>query len=256
MGFVQFTTPDQETQSNSINVSSYGDEPYRIFSPFSSSPSYRIPVPGQEQLRSSSVESIWQGLKIINGQTDFSLFERTPRKRAGRVEGHQYGQEVLGYQEARRQIYLPAYTYHVVNNALDVVKDNLEVRLQQGTVTFYDVESNGDINDLSRPYAHASLLSNLLDVLLPAPLPPFSRERFANLSEQVTAVLDYRQALDEQQRFLLDEIISFAYLFSQDDLKATFALRTLQEGTIPGRHRLQHYFPTAKTSEPYEALRR
>lgn len=254
MGIVQFATPDQEMQRNSINVSSYGDEPYCILSPFSSSQSYRIPVPGQEQLRSCSVESIWQGLKIINGQTDFSLFERTPHKRAGRVEGHQFAQEVLGYREARRQIYLPAYIYHVVNNGLDIVKDDLEARLQQGPVIFYDVESNGEINDLSRPYAHASLLSDLVNVLLPAPLPPFSRERFANLSKQVKAVLNYRQALNEQQRFLFDEIISFGYLFSQDDLKATFALRVLQESTISSRQRLQHYVPTTKTKKLYAAL--
>ncbi len=240
-------------QECGIDVSSRGCKIYRCLSPFSHSEAYQIPVPGDESLRAHSVEGIWQGLKIINGATDTSLFFGRPRKRRGETQGHLFGKDVLDYRTARRQIYLPAYVYHAVNNGLGAVKDDLERRLQSGPVVVYDIGSNGNIDDLSSPFSHAALLVDLLNVLKDAPLPPFNKKHFTYTHEQVAAMLDYRNGLKENQKQLLDEVITFAYLFSRDDLFANFALRAIARGHLDDKGRLKRYSPTIKTREAYLA---
>jgi len=237
-----------------LNVSSYGPEPYKRFSPFSFSLSYQIPVPGQENLIAHSVEGIWQGLKVIKGQPDPTLFTKKPRKRKGEVEGHLFGPHLLDYAQARKKIYLPAYLYHALNHILDDVKDDLEARLNSGPVFLYDVESNPNIDDLSQPYAHSSLLVDLLNLLIASPLPPFNKKRFTYLEDQLQATLQFYDRLKPQEKDLFKEIISFAYLFSPDDLKATFALRALKTGKLGSSEHLVHYSPSPLTREVYQEL--
>ncbi len=239
-----------------IDVSSHGSSVYKKFSPFSHDAKHRIPVPGNEQMRSYSVEGIWQGLKLINGSTDLSLLSGRPVKRHGIPKGHLFGEETVDYQDAREKIYVPAYIYHAVNNALPTAKEGLEAMLMSGPVILYDVESNGDIHDLSKPYSHAALLVKLLNLLIKSPLPPFNAKRFTNLAQQVNATLDFRNKLDEDELQILDEVITFAYLFSEDELKETFALRAIQEGNLYNAGRLDKYLPKPKAAEPYLGLRR
>ncbi|VVB81688.1 Uncharacterised protein [uncultured archaeon] len=222
-----------------IDVSSHGRPPYNLFSPFSHNAYYQIPVPGQEQLRADSVEGIWQGLKIINGQTNPSLFKGRPCKCKGKPEGHQFGNSILGYEEARRQIYVPAYIYHAVNNALPAAWADLERRLQGGDVGLHDVEQNGSITDLTRPLAHSAILVHLLNVIKEAPIPKKpvrqpnpEKSRFTYLHEQVNALVDYYNTLSFEDRHILDEVITFAYLFSPDTKKQSFALEVIKQAGI------------------------
>jgi hypothetical protein len=130
---------------DAINASSYGTD-YKCFSPFSYSPEFKIPVSGQKNLTSRSVEGIWQGLKIINGQTDFSLFQQKPRKRKGEVQGHLFGDETLNLLEARRRIYAPSYYFYLEKYVPDKIKGSVISRaLEKGSVTFYDTGENLDI---------------------------------------------------------------------------------------------------------------
>ncbi len=240
----------------SVDVSSHGDLLYRICSPFSHNDSYRIPVPGNESTRSDSVEGIWQGLKMINGGTDVTLFNGKPRKRNGKVEGHSFGSEVLDYLDARKRIYLPAYIYHVVNNTIPKIKDDLVEKIETGPVYLYDVEANGDIYDITKPLSHASILATILNLLLEAPLPPFSKERFSCLSDQLEAALSYRKTLDGLGKPFFDEIVTFAYLFSGDPLRETFALEAIATGDFNAKDRLKNYTPSKKTRAPYSKLLR
>jgi hypothetical protein len=211
--------PYDGLQSNGIDVSRrHGVGNYRMLSPFYHSEDNKIPVPGEEQTRADSVEGIWQGQKVISGTTDRTLFSDKPGKRREHPEGHQYGSGVLKYRKARHMIYVPAYLYHVINNALDGVSEDLEQRLQQGDVVMHDVENNGSINDTTKPYSHAALLVDALNVLKDAPLPPFSHVRFENLDQQLESALAFRQGLKGFQRRILDDRISFAYLFSPNEL--------------------------------------
>ncbi|MBD3304090.1 hypothetical protein GF343_03015 [Candidatus Woesearchaeota archaeon] len=243
--------------NGAVDVSSRGSGAYRKLSTFSHNKSYQIPVPGMEDIRADSVEGIWQGLKIFNGVPDFLMLRGKPKKRKGKPQGHLFGEYVLDYVDARKQIYVPAYAYHVINNALDPVKEDLEARVStSGPVALFDVESNSTINDTSQPYSHAALLVRLLNFLEKSPLPPFNKKHFTYLHEQVDALLEHRSQLNSDELELCDDVITFAYLFSPDELTATFALRAMKDGNIDDKGRLKKYTPTAKTREPYLALRR
>lgn len=242
--------------ADSIDVSSYGPGGYKSFSPFCSMPGqFSIPVPGNEKILSDSVEGIWQGLKIIEGKTDYSLFKGKPRKREGRPTGHEFGDVVLGYVDARKRIYIPAYAYHAINNVLDRVCNDLEERLLHGNVQFCDVEKNSDVEDTSSPLSHAAVLVDILNVLLEAPLPPFSKTSYACLQEQLHAFLEFYECTSPNKQFLLNDIITFAYLFSPHDLKQTFALRAIHAG-IPEDSRLKFYAPNQVTQDIYDQLAR
>jgi hypothetical protein len=141
-----------------IDVSSRAAYPYKLFSPFTYSPDFRIPVPGQEDMYACSVESVWQGLKIIDNATDFTLFTLKPRKRKGKVKGHLYGKEILGCYDAREKIYKPSYFFYLENYIDERIKDSiLEKALDRG-ITFYDVENNVNPKNTSESLAHSAYL--------------------------------------------------------------------------------------------------
>lgn len=143
-----------------IDVSSWGGVPYKKFSPFTYSSEFRIPVPGQEGVYSCSVEGIWQGLKVINGQTDFTYFDKKPKKRRGHVEGHLLGSQLLDVVDARHQIYVPSYNYYLENCIDESLKDEvLRLGLEKG-ITFYDLDNNLDIDNPRAPLAHSALLAD------------------------------------------------------------------------------------------------
>ncbi len=100
-----------------LDVTSKGEEPWVRFSPFY--PHGGIPVPNSPGTFAQSAEGLWQGLKVFEREDiDPSRWEITVLrgiKRAGRsrgkVLGHRFGvgcDVLLGYHEARYQIYLPA----------------------------------------------------------------------------------------------------------------------------------------------------
>ena len=159
------TTPEQgKKMRNALDVSSYASSPYNQFSSFTYSTEFRIPVPGQD-MNANSVESIWQGLKVIDGQTDFSMFNRKPRKRKGNIQGHLYGDRILGIVDARKEIYIPSYEYYISNHTSNEVKVDLVKRAIKDKIYFYDVEDNTEIND-PRPLAHSQLLADYFNNFL------------------------------------------------------------------------------------------
>jgi len=241
-----WTTREEGVESNGIDVSSHGPNDYRKLSPFSHSKDYQIPIPGDENERADSVEGIWQGLKLIGRSFDPSLFRGKPHKRKGNPAGHIFGNQVLGYQDARQKIYVPAYTYHVINNALESVTEDLKQRMETGPVHLFDVETNPHIRDISKPYAHSALLADILNLLCKAPIPPFNTQRFESLNSQLEETLGFREGLTPEERNLLDDIITFAYLFSGNEVKETFALRALQTGKIRDNGRLESYAQVRK----------
>lgn len=140
------------------DVSSYAEMPYRELSPFYVHGG--IPVPGMPGTTSDTVEGIWQGLKVIRGETALRLFRGPGRKRGGKKpSGHRYGEKLLGVVEARYKIYRVAYEWvlvHRIDQAL--VREFVEVALGGTTQYFHDTGDNGDINDPDAPLAHASLV--------------------------------------------------------------------------------------------------
>lgn len=154
-----------------IDVTSKGTLPFLKFSPFF--PIGQIPVPFSEGIYSESVEGIWQGLKVFEGQdVDVSKFKvvdmkglkRTVRS-FGMPKGHRKGvkqSELLDYITARKLIYIPTYTWVLENKLNAELKSLKEIALKQ-TLVLLDYETNCDVEDPRKPLSHAALIKQKLE---------------------------------------------------------------------------------------------
>jgi O-acetyl-ADP-ribose deacetylase (regulator of RNase III) len=154
-----------------LDVTSKGEEPWVRFSPFY--PHGGIPVPHSPGVFAQSVEGLWQGLKVFEHEdidpsrwqvTDMKGIKRAGRTR-GLVLGHRFvvGSGVLlGDRDARYHIYLPAYRW-VLENRLAAEVARLRDEAAARTVVLLDYETNGDVEDLSRPLSHAALIKYYLE---------------------------------------------------------------------------------------------
>lgn len=128
-----------------------------------------IPVPFSEGYTASCVEAIWQGLKVFEScDIDTSLFynksmrglKRTVRK-YGTPLGHRKGvngTELLGYIEARKQIYIPTYKWVLENKVASII-DRLRDASEAGkTIILLDFDTNADVENAQKPLSHASLI--------------------------------------------------------------------------------------------------
>ena len=159
-----------------IDVTSKAQDEFRKLSPFY--PHSGIPVnPTSEQyLFGASVEGIWQGLKVFEdeGPNLYSLHNSSMRglKRTTRVHGrclgHAYGDIIgkkyilLGYVEARKKIYVPAYKWVLENKCSDLV-NKIRIIAQHKTVILLDYNTNEDIERASKPLSHASILKRYIE---------------------------------------------------------------------------------------------
>lgn len=137
----------------------------RVLSPFY--PHGNIPVPGMPNEKAACVEGVWQGLKVFDGcGVDYATLhndtmkniKRTVRK-YGKPRGHQYGDRILNYEDARWLIYLPTYLYVLEN--VPKVKHTIEKireRLKEKDVVFLDYNTNCNVTDYSKPLSHAGLV--------------------------------------------------------------------------------------------------
>jgi hypothetical protein len=157
--------------SEIIDVTSKSANEFVRFSPFY--PHGNIPVPFSNDIYAESVEGIWQGLKVFETQgidkskffvKDMKNLKRTVRK-YGPVLGHQKGvngDELLGYYEARINIYLPSYAW-VLNSVLKDLTRKLEEIAKVRPLILLDYETNQDISNISKPLSHASLIKNFIE---------------------------------------------------------------------------------------------
>jgi len=159
-----------------IDVTSRDPLPWVRFSPFY--PHGDIPVPFSSGQAGASVEGIWQGLKVFARQdvdpsklanTTMRGLKRSTRQ-LGAVLGHRAGIEgerLLTYAEARRQIYLPTYRW-VLDHRLQEELAALRRLNTAQLVVLLDYETNSDIDDLTHPLSHASLILHYLEGSWPA----------------------------------------------------------------------------------------
>jgi len=154
-----------------VDVTSKGEVPWIRFSPFY--PHGNIPVPLSPGETATSVEGIWQALKVFeSGDVDRSKLaitnmkgiKRTTRSN-GRVLGHRAGLEgdaLLSYPDARKLIYLPSYRF-VLENCLVAELAQLREMAEHSPLILLDYETNCDVENLSTPLSHASLIKKYLD---------------------------------------------------------------------------------------------
>lgn len=136
-----------------------------------------IPVPFSEGYMATCVEAIWQGLKVFeNSDIDINMFrndtmkniKRTVRK-YGTPLGHRKGvngTELLGYLEARKQIYIPAYRW-VLENKIYGIIEKLRLASKTKTIILLDYDTNSDVENLKKPLSHASLIKAYVEGIYP-----------------------------------------------------------------------------------------
>lgn len=136
-----------------------------------------IPVPFSEGYTAMCVEGIWQGLKVFeSADVDVNMFandtmkniKRTVR-RFGKPLGHRKGvkgTELLGYIEARKQIYLPAYKWVLENKVANII-EQLREASKTKTIVLLDYTTNCDIDNPKTPLSHAFLIKAYAEGLYP-----------------------------------------------------------------------------------------
>ena len=80
----------------------------------------------------------------------------------GKCLGHKYGGKILGYVEARKLIYVPAYNW-VLQNRLGMLVRKLRELSSRGTVILLDYETNEDVENADKPLSHASLIKAYIE---------------------------------------------------------------------------------------------
>lgn len=158
-----------------IDVTSKGAEPWIKVSPFY--PHGGIPIPFSINSFATSVEGIWQGLKVFENEgIDFSKFQinnmkgikRTVRK-FGKPLGHSKGiesKELLDYITARKEIYLRSYGWVLDNKANETIQ-LLKNEAEKRDIVLLDYDTNGDIENIQKPLSHAALVKKYIEKKYP-----------------------------------------------------------------------------------------
>ena len=140
-------------------------------------PHYGIPVPFSEGYTATCVEAIWQGLKVFEGcDVDVEMFKNDTMKnikrtvrRFGRPLGHRKGvngTELLGYIEARKQIYIPIYKWVLENKVAHII-ERLREASKTKTIVLLDYDTNADVENAKKPLSHASLIKAYVEGIYP-----------------------------------------------------------------------------------------
>ncbi len=137
-----------------------------------------IPVPFSEGYIATCVEAIWQGLKVFEHcGIDISLFSNDTMKglkrtvrRFGKPLGHQKGvnsSELMGYIEARKQIYIPSYRWVLEHKVAHIIDRLREASNKGKTIVLLDYDTNADVDNAKKPLSHASLIKAYVEGIYP-----------------------------------------------------------------------------------------
>ena len=132
-----------------------------------------IPVPFSEGWTATCVEAIWQGLKVFEkADVDVEMFRNDTMKnlkrtvrRFGKPLGHRRGvngTELLGYVDARKQIYVPTYRWVLENKVRHIIERMAEAS-ETKTIILLDYNTNADIEDASKPLSHAAIIKEFVE---------------------------------------------------------------------------------------------
>lgn len=76
------------------------------------------------------------------------------------------GKELLGYIEARKQIYIPTYQWVLENKVKDII-DRLREVSKTKTIVLLDYDTNADVDNGRKPLSHASLIKAYVEGTYP-----------------------------------------------------------------------------------------
>ena len=137
-----------------------------------------IPLPFSEGFTATCVEAIWQGLKVFEScDVDIQMFKNDTMKnikrtvrRFGKPLGHRkgvYGTELLGYIEARKQIYIPTYKWVLENKVANIIERLRTANNEGKTIILLDYDTNADVENAKKPLSHASLIKAYVEGTYP-----------------------------------------------------------------------------------------
>lgn len=137
-----------------------------------------IPVPFSEGFTATCVEAIWQGLKVFEScDVDIQMFKNDTMKnikrtvrRFGKPLGHRKGvngTELLGYIEARKQIYIPTYKWVLENKVASIIERLRTASIEGKTIILLDYDTNADVENAKKPLSHASLIKAYVEGTYP-----------------------------------------------------------------------------------------
>lgn len=158
------------------DVTSGAKDGLRKLSPFY--PHGGIPVPFSDGYTATCVEAIWQGLKVFEGaDIDVQMFKNDTMKnikrtvrRFGKPLGHRKGvngKELLGYIEARKQIYIPTYRWMLEHRVAPIIERLKEASNSGKTIVLLDYDTNADVENAKKPLSHASLIKAYVEGTYP-----------------------------------------------------------------------------------------
>ena len=136
-----------------------------------------IPVPFSEGWTATCVEAIWQGLKVFDSaDVDTEMFKNDTMKnikrtvrRFGKPLGHRKGvngTELLGYIDARKQIYIPTFRWVLENKVADIIS-RMKEAAKTKTIVLLDYDTNSDVDNPAKPLSHAYLIKAYIEGLPP-----------------------------------------------------------------------------------------
>lgn len=136
-----------------------------------------IPVPFSEGWTATCVEAIWQGLKVFaSADVDTEMFKNDTMKnikrtvrRFGKPLGHRKGvngTELLGYIDARKQIYIPTFRWVLENKVADIIAKMKEAAKTK-TIVLLDYDTNSEVDNPAKPLSHAYLIKAYIEGLPP-----------------------------------------------------------------------------------------
>ena len=176
-----------------VDVTSKATDGLVKLSPFY--PHGGIPVPFSQGYTATCVEAVWQGLKVFEDEdVDVKMFlndtmkgiKRTVRKH-GRVLGHRkgvHGTEILGYVEAKHQIYIPAYRWMLEHRAMYII-ERLRKASETKTIVLLDYNTCCNVDDETKPLSHAYLVKAYAEGLYPFDDLKLSKETEKNKENSV-----------------------------------------------------------------------
>lgn len=136
-----------------------------------------IPVPFSEGWTATCVEAIWQGLKVFaSADVDTEMFKNDTMKnikrtvrRFGKPLGHRKGvngKELLGYIDARKQIYIPTFRWVLEYKVADIIAKMKEASKTK-TIVLLDYDTNSEVDNPAKPLSHAYLIKAYIEGLPP-----------------------------------------------------------------------------------------
>ena len=119
-----------------------------------------------------------QGLKVFEScDVDVEMFKNDTMKnikrtvrRFGKPLGHRKGvdgTELLGYIEARKQIYIPAYKWVLENKVANIIERLRNASNEGKTIILLDYDTNPDVENAKKPLSHASLIKAYVEGIYP-----------------------------------------------------------------------------------------